>query len=127
MISAALLFAAIITQQNDLYTTTADYATFSSNSTGIASRWIPYGTYTDGTGGTEYLRVTSNLIGVVASVFDGYEERSYLPGEYLPEDLGNMRYIYYPPPQRSGYFRDGGEYLQTTNNTRRILDFYGAT
>ena len=125
--SAALLLAAIITQQNDLYTTTADYATFSSNSTGIASRWIPYGTYTDGEGGTEYLRVTSNLIGVVASVFDGYEERSYLPGEYLPEDLGNMRYIYYPPPQRSGYFRDGGEYLQTTNNTRRILDFYGAT
>lgn len=127
MISAALIFAAIITEQNDLYTTTADYATFGSNSTGIASHWIPYGTYTDGIGGSEYLRVTSNLIGVVASVFDGYEERENLLNWYLPEDFGNMRYIYYPPPTRSGYFRDSGEYLRTTNNSRRIFDAFGAT
>lgn len=121
------MLAAIITLQNDLYTTTADYATFGSNSTGIASRWIPYGTYTDGEGGAENLRATSNLIGVVASVFDGYEERSNLPREYLPEYFDDISYIYYPPPQRSEYFRDGGEYLRTTNNTRRIFDAFGAT
>ena len=122
MIFAVLLFAAITTEQNDLFTTTADYATFSTNSGGIASQWIPYGTYTDGSGSTEYLRVTSNLIGVVASVFDGCEERDNLPGDYLPEDLGFLRYIYYPTPQLTNTLTDTGEYLRITNNTLRILD-----
>lgn len=121
MIAALVMFAAILTEQNDLYTKTADLATFGSNTTGIASRWIPWGTYTDGSGGTEVLRVTSNLVGVVASVFDGYVERDYLPNEVRPEDLG-VKYIYIPTPQASNHFEDAGQYLQTTNNTLRLTD-----
>lgn len=75
--SACPLSAAIITERNDVFSSFPDFATFrgSSSVPGIASQWIPYGTYTGGSGGTEYLRVTSNLVGVVASAFDGYWER----------------------------------------------------
>ena len=126
MIAALVMFAAIFTQQNDVYTKTSDLATFGSNTTGIASRWIPWGTYTDGSGGTEVLRVTSNLVGVVASVFDGFEERTYLPYEVRPEDL-SVRYIYVPTPQATAHFEDAGQYLRTTNNTLRITDALNAS
>lgn len=75
--SACPLCAAVITERNDVFSSFPDFATFrgSSSVPGIASQWIPYGTYTAGNGSTEYLRVTSNLVGVVASAFDGYWER----------------------------------------------------
>ena len=122
MIAALVLFAAIITEQNDLYTATTDAATFGSNSTGIASMWIPFGTFTGGTGGTEIMRVTSNLVGVVASVFDGYEERKNVPQEYLPTE-GGYHYCYtFPPVFNTWAFYDDGTYLRTTNQTTRIAD-----
>ena len=79
MIIAALIFAAIITERNDLYCIPPQSAAFRGTSAapGIESCWIPYGTYTDGTGGTEYTRVTSNLAGVVYSALDGRWEREY--------------------------------------------------
>ena len=126
MISAALLLAAIITERNDLFTTPPDYATFRGTSAapGIESRWIPYGTYTDGTGGSEYLRVTAKLAGVVASIFDGYEERGRIPFSQLPEDI-DLKYLYLcrvPNGMYGHYWYDDGEFLQTTNNSTRILD-----
>ena len=126
MMLAALLFAAIVTERNDLFTTPPDYATFRGTSAapGIESRWIPYGTYTGGSGGTEYLRVTSNLIGVVASVFDGYEERRRIPSSQLPEDFDfkNLYLCRAPNGIYGHYWYDDGEFLQTTNNSTRILD-----
>ena len=71
------LRAAIITERNDLFLYLPDYATFrgTSYAPGIDSCWIPYGTYTGGSGSTEYTRVTSNLVGVVYSAYDGLFER----------------------------------------------------
>ncbi len=76
-LAASALHAAIITERNDVFSSFPESAVFRGTSAapGIESQWIPYGTYTGGNGGTEYLRVTSNLVGVVASVFDGYWER----------------------------------------------------
>lgn len=81
-LAASALHAAIITEQNDLFLYLPDYATFrgSSAAPGIDSCWIPYGTYTGGSGSTEYTRVTSNLVGVVFSAYDGLIERA----EYYP-------------------------------------------
>ncbi len=83
-LAASALHAAIITEQNDLYLYLPDYATFRGTSAapGINSCWIPYGTYTGGSGGTEYTRVTSNLVGVVFSAYDGLIERDYYPEKY---------------------------------------------
>ena len=81
-LAASALHAAIITERNDLFLYLPDYATFrgSSAAPGIDSCWIPYGTYTGGSGSTEYTRVTSNLVGVVYSAYDGLLERaSYYP------------------------------------------------
>lgn len=82
MLFAALLFAAIMTEKN---------GTFADAPAGAAvavdSRYIPYGTYTDGNGGTEYKRVGTNLVGAVASMIDGLWERVALPYGWLPEDL----------------------------------------
>jgi hypothetical protein len=79
VLAASALHAAIITEQNDLYLYLPDYATFRGTSAapGIDSCWIPYGTYTGGSGSTEYTRVTSNLVGVVYSAYDGLFERDY--------------------------------------------------
>ena len=79
MLFAALLFAAIMTEKN---------GTFADAPAGAAvavdSRYIPYGTYTGGNGGTEYKRVTTNLVGAVASMIDGLWERVALPYGWLP-------------------------------------------
>lgn len=79
MIIAAILLAAVITERNDLWTIAPDSAVFrgTSSAPGIESCWIPYGTYTGGTGGEECTRVTSNLAGVVVSALDGGFERDY--------------------------------------------------
>jgi len=109
--SACPLSAAIITERNDVFSFFPESAVFRGTSAapGIESQWIPYGTYTGGNGGTEYLRVTSNLVGVVASVFDGYWER-YNIGVNSSTNIRDFAY---------------GELW--TNDTRRILDYINAT
>ena len=111
-LAAALpLHAAIITERNDVFSSFPESAIFRGTSAapGIESQWIPYGTYTGGNGGAEYLRVTSNLVGVVASVFDGYWERFNI---CLNGSTNILDYAY-------------GELW--TNDTRRILDYINAT
>lgn len=109
--STCPLSAAIITERNDVFSSFPKSAVFRGTSAapGIESQWIPYGTYTGGSGGTEYLRVTSNLVGVVASVFDGYWERRNI-GLYGSINILDEAY---------------GELW--TNDTRRILDYINAT
>ncbi len=122
MIAALAIIAAIITEQNNLLTRTADAATFGEGSGGIASQWIPWGTYTAGTGGTEITRATSNLVGVVASVYDGFREREEISAGYEPV-ASDYKIIYLPvstPPMYS--WIDAGEYLATTRNTLRLVD-----
>ena len=100
------LHAAIITERNDVFSSFPESAIFRGTSAapGIESQWIPYGTYTGGNGGTEYLRATSNLVGVIASVFDGYWERYNI---VYNGSTNIFDYAY-------------GELW--TNDTRRILD-----
>lgn len=130
MIFAALLFAAIVTEQNNLWTYAPNYAIFKGDAStpGIAQQWIPYGTFTDGEGSTEYLRVTSNLIGVVASSFDGRYERDYVPLEdFCPTNHWSFWDRLILTPKYPGFnftnFTDNGEFLASaTNNSLRILD-----
>ncbi len=85
MMIAMLLLAAIITERNDIYTLAPSNAVFAGTAStpGIESQWIPYGTYSGGVGSAEYLRVTSNLAGVVISAFDGSMERRW-KWEFMP-------------------------------------------
>ncbi len=99
------LLAAIIIQANDLYSYTPEYAAGA-----IGSEYIPYGTYTRGSGSTEYLRVSTNLVGVLASAWDGAFERTFIP-ELIHPDYYTNRFTV------AGY----------TNDTRRILDVINAT
>lgn len=124
--------AAIITERNDVYDGAGCYTppayTFigTPSRPGIDSCWIPYGTYTDGVGGTEYTRVTSNLMGVVASILGGVAERAYVTGGYysptVGDGFGNWPTLLRPittPPQSW----DFGEYLESATNTSlRIAD-----
>ena len=59
-------------------------------SDGIGSSWIPYGTYTDKVGGTEYFRIPTNF---VATIFDGWKERKYVPA-------GTNDYVAFPDSRR---------------------------
>ena len=121
--------AAIITERNDVYNGKGCYApsqyTFigSASFPGIDSCWIPYGTYTGGTGSVEYLRVTSNLMGVVASALGGFSERQQVLGGY---DNTMMRPAVLPQGQGGGgwwSYYDHGELLEsTTNRSLRIAD-----
>lgn len=128
MIFAALLFAAIITERNDLWTYPPNYAVFEGDALdpGIAPQWIPYGTFTQGIGSNEYLRVTSNLTGVVASSFDGYYERSYVPlQDFDPTNHWSFDEKVTLTPLYHDFtnFVDNGEFLESaTNNSLRILD-----
>ena len=97
--------AAIIIQANDLFSYTPEYAVGA-----IGSEYIPYGTYTRGSGSTEYLRISTNLVGVLSSVWDGAFERTLIP-EHIDPDHYMYRYTV------AGY----------TNDTRRILDVLNAT
>lgn len=99
------LLAAIVIQANDLYSYTPEYAAGA-----IGSEYIPYGTYTRGIGHTEYLRVSTNLVGVLASAWDGAFERTFIP-ELIHPDYYTNRFTV------AGY----------TNDTRRILDVINAT
>ena len=120
-LTASVASAAIITERNDTNIYPPNYATFVGTPSwpGIDSCWIPYGTYTDGIGGTEYLRVTSNLIGVVASAFDGVLERGQL-GTSATWRL--LLVPFYSSGLYEGY-ADHGEFLASaTNNTLRIRD-----
>lgn len=122
--------AAIITERNDVYGGIGCYApsnyTFRGTSAapGIDSCWIPYGTYTDGVGGTEYLRVTSNLMGVVASALGGLVERSKVSGGYYAETVGYLsptvilRPLVIPP----GWMDEDAYFASTTNNSLRLAD-----
>ena len=82
MLFAALVLASIMTESNGTF---ADAP--SNAAVRVESQYIPYGTYTDGNGGTEYKRVGTNLVGAVASMIDGLWERVALPYGWLPEDL----------------------------------------
>ena len=82
MLLAALVLAAIITEKNGTFADAPSNAAVS-----VSSSYIPYGTYSDGSGGTEYKRVGTNLVGAVASMIDGLWERVALPYGWLPEDL----------------------------------------
>ena len=82
MLFAALVLASIMTESNGTF---ADAP--SNAAVAVDSQYIPYGTYTDGNGGTEYKRVGTNLVGAVASMIDGLWERVALPYGWLPEDL----------------------------------------
>ena len=119
--------AAIITERNDLYNGVGCYTppqyTFvgTPSRPGIESCWIPYGTYTDGVGGTEYTRVTSNLMGVVASAIGGLAERQsrvsgYGGGTYM------LRPMVFPVPWDDSYHDDGSFLFSTTNLSLRIAD-----
>lgn len=74
LLSTCPLFAAIVTDRNDVTLTPPPGAAF-RGSPGIESRFVPYGTYTAGRGSGEVTRVTAKLAGVVASAFDGTNER----------------------------------------------------
>lgn len=106
----APILAAIITESNVVFSAFSPIAEFRD---GIGSQWIPYGTYTDGAGSTEYLRVTSNLVGTIASTFDGYWEREGIPfgTNYVGEVWTN----------------DTRRILDWINNTRRFVLVDGAT
>jgi hypothetical protein len=114
--------AAIVSSQNELFTYAPDYATFPD---GIQERFIPFGTYTDGMGSTEYCRVSSNLIGVVASTFDGSLERLFVPQEnYIRTNHWSFfERVILTPTYRFNTFEDNGEFLHSAiNNSMRILD-----
>ena len=132
-LTAAPASAAIITERNDVYDGAGcipppAYTFIGTPSRpGIDSCWIPYGTYTDGDGGTEYTRVTTNLMGVVASILGGAAERAYVTGGYfsptvISDDFGHWPTLLRPitaPPQSW----DMGEYLESATNTSlRIAD-----
>ena len=117
--------AAIITERNDTNIFPPNYATFKGTPSrpGIDSCWIPYGTYTDRVGSTEYLRVTSNLTGVVCSAADGVLER-YYAWQGLPS---YERLLMYPTTDWVHVYgiENVDEFLAPyllTNNTTRILD-----
>lgn len=121
--------AAIITERNDLYNGVGCYTppqyTFvgTPSRPGIESCWIPYGTYTDGVGGTEYTRVTSNLMGVVASILGGYSERYQI---YVFQNNLMMRPVVLPEGHGSSgywwYIDDGALLSSQTNCSLRISD-----
>ena len=101
----ALLFAAIITERNGTF---ADVPSNAAES--VSSPYIPYGTYTDGSGSTEYLRVGTNLVGAVASAIDGLWERVAIPYGWLPDYLAVDECAELQYPLR-----------ETCRSTRRIL------
>jgi len=131
LLSACCLFAAsaaIVSERNDLFTYGPKYARFagSPSEPGISSSYIPYGTYTAGEGSTEYLRVTSNLVGVVVSAFDGCFEREYVPEPdfSMTNDTYFGRKIVLLPVDRNHdfSFSDRGEFLDgATNSSLRLL------
>lgn len=118
--------AAIITERNDLYNGVGCYTppqyTFvgTPSRPGIESCWIPYGTYTDGVGGTEYTRVTSNLMGVVASAIGGLSERGAQIG-FRPFQC-MLRPTVFPLPWGQSYHDYGAFLSSTTNLSYRIAD-----
>lgn len=127
MMLAALLLAAIVTERNDVALYAPEHVKFVGTSSypGIASEWIPYGTYTSGTGGVEYLRVTSKLGGVIASAIDGLWERGNIPNGYVPGDRV-WKYVFYPAENKY-YDSDNGESLAAaTTNILRITDMLNA-
>ena len=126
---ATFASAAIITERNDVYNGIGCYTppayTFigTPSRPGIESCWIPYGTYTDGVGGTEYTRVTSNLMGVVASMLGGYSERYQIS---VLRDNPMMRPVALPEGHVSEgywwYIDDGALLSSQTNCSLRISD-----
>lgn len=97
VLAALLSNAAIVTERNDVFKGVGceppAFATFvgSRSAPGIQSCWVPYGTYTKGTSsGAEYLRLTSNLVGVVCSSIGGLAERQHAIGSAYD------RYSLYP-------------------------------
>lgn len=125
---AAMLLAAIITERNDVYDGAGCYTppayTFigTPSRPGIDSCWIPYGTYTNGVGDTEYTRVTSNLMGVVASALAGLDERQ----KALYDGFQNRDFYMLRPlgiPNQYAYWSDDGAFLESsTNRSLRIAD-----
>ena len=105
--AAFLSHGQLVTVSNTVCTLPPRWATVRGTSAapGLTSAWIPYGTYIQGVGGTEYLRYTTNYVAAIASAIDGYWERKYVDEERL---LG-------------GY--DNG--VEVLTNTTRIVDYFG--
>ena len=93
MLLAAIVLAAILTEKNGTFADAPANAAVA-----VPSAYIPYGTYTDGSGSTECMRVVTNLVGGVASLIDGLWERVAIPYGWLPEDLavGDCAELKYP-------------------------------
>lgn len=104
MTLAIALFAAIMTESTGTFADAPPFAAVE-----ISSPYIPYGTYTDGVGGTEYLRVGTNFVGAVASMIDGFWERVALPYGWLPPAIST------DCPELAYPLREG------CRDTRRIL------
>ena len=126
MIAALTLLALIITERNDVTTFRSQLGdrdlgclppsayTFVGDP-GIAGKWIPYGN--GGTG--EITRVSTRLMGVVASALGGDMERSYVGRDLYSAQTCLMRPIILP----AVWWSDQGEYLETATNTSlRIAD-----
>ena len=107
MLLAAALVAAIITESNGTFSDAPANA-----ARAVASPFIPYGTYTDGYGSTEYKRVGTNHVGAVASMIDGLWERVAIPYGWLPEDLatGEAAELAYP-------------LRETARDTKRLVEW----
>lgn len=101
-----LAMAAIETTDNTVYRKPPNWCN-TDRLGNLTGRDIPYGGFTAGVCGVsnDTLRVTDRLMGVVASVWDGYDERSLIPYGYHPGDYDHYWSV--------------GSY---TNNTTRLLD-----
>lgn len=121
--------ASIVTVRNGIFTYPPSYATFrgTDSEPGIAPPWIPYGTYTRGAGSNEYARISAKLMGVVASAFDGLDERERMPLEFFAGEADYTIRQTMLPDYTNAPYSDGGEFLRgITNSSARILDAINA-
>ena len=130
-LSAAVAPAAIVTARNDYFVYPPAHAAFhgTPSSPGITSEWIPYGTYTGGTGGVECLRLSAKLSGVVYSMYDGLLERACAAapgygGLTWDWESDTNKFAFAVPVSLWGQWGpdDGGFLESTTNQTLRVMD-----
>ena len=110
--------SAVYTERNGVYKGVGCYTPPKYTFVGLDSCWIPYGTYTGGTGGTEYTRVTDRLMGVMASAIGGLAEREHAISG------GDSTYMLRPLGLADNFsLTDDGSFLSSsTNLSFRISD-----
>lgn len=91
VVAARLATGAIYTESNAREVYPPPWATFTN---GIDGVWIPYGSYASGRPGVQYARVTSNLVGAVASMFGAFQER----WGALAGPSGSSQWTHWSPP-----------------------------